>query len=257
MIKPKVIVLAGYGLNCEDETAHAFRLAGGEAEIVHINDLVEHRKKIDKYQIMAIPGGFSYGDDTGSGKAYANRLHNHLGDEIQKFIQKDKLLIGICNGFQIIPTPHLLPGALTFNSNARYTDRWVDLKIENQKSLWLKGIKTLAVPIAHGEGRFYADKKTLEQMKKKSLISAKYFKGEMCDYLELPANPNGSLLDIAAVSDEKGKILGIMPHPERSMFFTQLPNWTSLREKYEREGKKLPESGPGLQIFRNGVKYFS
>src|SRR6185295_14469750 len=161
MGKPSVIVLAGYGLNCEDETARAFELAGAKADIVHINDLIDGTKKLKNYKIMAIPGGFSFGDDTGSGKAYANKLKNHLSAQLKEFVEKDKLVIGICNGFQVLTNSGLLPGALVFNSNARYTDRWVDLKIESETP-WLAGIKTLSVPIAHGEGRFVADEKTLK-----------------------------------------------------------------------------------------------
>src|SRR5258708_9227606 len=128
-IPPKVMVLAGYGLNCEDETKYAFELAGAKAEIVHINDLVARIKSLNSYQILAIPGGFSYGDDTGSGKAYANKLKNHLAKKLSEFAQADKLIIGICNGFQILTHLGLFPGALTFNDNNRYTDRWVDVKI--------------------------------------------------------------------------------------------------------------------------------
>src|SRR3989338_5082256 len=181
MAKPKVIVLAGYGLNCEDETAYAFNLAGAQADIVHINDLINGRKNLKQYQIMAIPGGFSYDDDTGSGKAYANRLKNHLAQDLASFTNGDRLVIGICNGFQVLTNLGFLPGALTFNSNARYTDRWVDLKITGDGP-WLKDIKTLSVPIAHGEGKFYADKRTLNKLKKDKAIgiAAKYFKGEIC-----------------------------------------------------------------------------
>lgn len=256
MIKPKVIILAGYGLNCEDETKLGFETAGSKADIVHINDLISGGKKLSGYQIMAVPGGFSYGDDTGSGKAYANRLKNHLSEELSKFISRDKLVIGICNGFQILTNLGLLPGALTFNSSARYIDRWVDLKIKN-KSPWFKGIKSLPVPIAHGEGRFYINNDGLKQLKKDKAISAKYYKGEMSKYQNLIANPNGSIDDIASVTSNDGKIMGLMPHPERAMFFTQLPNWTLLAEKLKRRGKKLATYGPGLQIFKNGVRYFN
>src|ERR1051326_6224533 len=128
MTQPRAIILSGYGLNCEEETAHVFTLAGAKADIVHINDLVNGVKSLRSYQILAIPGGFSYGDDTGSGRAYANKLKNHLHDERNKFVTADKLVIGICNGFQILTQAGLLPGALLFNSNARYTARWVDLQ---------------------------------------------------------------------------------------------------------------------------------
>lgn len=255
MKQPKIIVLSGYGLNCEEETAHAFALAGGKAEIVHINDLISGKKKLSSYQIMAVPGGFSYGDDTGSGKAYANRMKNHLWKDIEKFVESDKLVIGICNGFQVITNLGLVPGALTFNSGGKYIDRWVDLKVVGS-SPWLKGIKKLSVPIAHGEGNFTADKKTLVEMKKHKQIALEYIKGEISTMQNLPANPNGSMLNIAGVTSYEGRVLGLMPHPERGMNFEQLPHSPLLREKYKRLGKKPKPYTISLQIFKNAINYF-
>lgn len=256
MSKSKVIVLAGYGLNCEEETKFAFDIAGAAGEIVHINDLVSGTKKLKNYQILAVPGGFSFGDDTGSGKAYANRMKNHLLNELNQFVDQDKLVIGICNGFQILTNLGFLPGALIFNDSARYTDRWVDLKIIDQGP-WLSGIRNLMIPIAHGEGKYIADAKTLKNLKKTRAIGAQYVKGEICRWQDLPANPNGSLENIAAVTAREGRILGIMPHPERAMFFHHLPNWQYLKQECLREGQKLPGEGPGLAIFKNAVRYFS
>src|SRR3989344_3835475 len=147
--KPRAIILSGYGLNCEDETAFAFESAGAEAEIVHINDV----KSLKKYQILVIPGGFSFGDDTGSGKAFANKLKAKLGDEIEKFLSRDTLAIGICNGFQIMSNFGILPGALTHNDSKRYISTWVEVETVGQ-SPWLDGIKNMSVPIAHGEGKY-------------------------------------------------------------------------------------------------------
>ncbi len=254
--KPKILVFSGYGLNCEEETKFAFDSAGGEAEIVHINDLIAGKKKLKNYQILAFPGGFSYGDDTGSGKAYANKVKNHLQKDLQDFIaRKDTLIIGICNGFQILTNLGLLPGALTFNSGARYLDRWVDVKVVG-KSPWLTGIITLSLPIAHGEGKFFAETEKLAKLKKNGQIAFKYFKGDIDKYLDLPANPNGALQDIAGVTAYDGRVLGMMPHPERAMFTTQLPNYPLLKEKSRRAGTKLPPHGPGLQIFKNAINYF-
>ncbi len=252
---PKALVFSGYGLNCEEETEFAFKLAGAQAGIVHINDLIENKKKLREYQILAFPGGFSYGDDTGSGKAFANKVRNHLWEELMRFVSGDKLAIGICNGFQIITNLGLLPGALTFNDSARYLDRWVDVKVAG-KSPWLEGIETLMIPIAHGEGKYYADKNTLADLKKKKLVAVKYVKGEICRYQNFEANPNGSLDDIAGVLGYEGRVLGMMPHPERAMFFHQLPHWSYLKEKYLREKKPVPRIGPGIKIFQNAVKYF-
>src|SRR3990167_7057084 len=142
--KPRVIVMSGYGLNCEEETKFAFEWAGAKenvvADIVHINDLIKKPKMLRDYQIMAFPGGFSYGDDTGSGKAYANKFKNHLSKELEEFLSRDTLLIGICNGFQVVTNLGILPGALTYNKNGKYLDRWLDLKVVG-KSPWLTGIK--------------------------------------------------------------------------------------------------------------------
>src|ERR1035437_11002276 len=149
--KPKVIIMSGYGLNCEEETKFAFDSVGGEAHIVHINDLVANPKMLSKYDIMVFPGGFSYGDDTGSGKAYANKFKNHLAKELAEFLSRDTLVIGICNGFQIITNLGILPGALTYNKNGKYLDRWVDLEVVGSprhggaSSPWLKGIKKISL----------------------------------------------------------------------------------------------------------------
>ncbi|MBI2623371.1 MAG: phosphoribosylformylglycinamidine synthase subunit PurQ [Candidatus Liptonbacteria bacterium] len=255
MKKPKAIIFSGYGLNCEEETKLAFERAGGEADIVHVNDLVDGLVSLRRYQILAVPGGFSYGDDTGSGKAYAHKIKNHLAEEIEKFFAADKLGMGICNGFQILTNAGLLPGALTYNDSARYTVRWVDLEVAGE-SPWLKGIRRITLPIAHGEGKFVGSKELLDGLEKGKAIAFRYVKGDICAWQELPANPNGSLRDIAGVLARGGRILGLMPHPERAQVFTQLPHWTTLREGCVREGKPLPKEGPGLQIFKNAVAYF-
>lgn len=255
-MKPKVIVFSGYGLNCEDETKTGFELAGATAEIIHINDIILGNKNLEDYQIMAIPGGFAFGDHTGSGKAYANRIRNHIWDKIQKFTSSDKLVLGICNGFQILTNLRLLPGALTYNDSARYINRWIDLKAVG-KGPWLTGISSLSLPVAHGEGKYYVPEHILKEIKQKNMVALQYAKGEMYKEYGLPYNPNGALEDIAGITDESGKILGLMPHPDRALFFTQLPHWTRLREEYKRKDKKLPEFGDGLQIFINGIEYFS
>lgn len=264
-MKPHALVFSGYGLNCEEETKFAFETAGATADIVHINDLIDNKSLLKKYQIMAFPGGFAYGDDTGSGNAYANRLRGHLWAELETFAKKDHLIVGICNGFQILVNLGLLPAlqwqygsrqvGLLHNISARYMDRWVDIQAVNN-SPWLTKKTSYTVPIAHGEGRLYASKKTLDEMKKKKCIALQYIKGEICAYQNLPANPNGSIEDIAGITDESGRILGLMPHPERAMFFTQLPNWPLLKEQYKWQKKQLPKTGPGLQIFKNAVNYF-
>jgi len=262
-MKPNVLVMFGYGINCEEETKFAFETAGARADIVHINDLIDGYKKLDNYQVIAFPGGFSYGDDTGAGNAFANRIRNNFWDEIKTFVGGDHLIIGICNGFQIIANLGLFSDtngtpqvALTHNTSARYYDRWVDLIVQNN-SPWLLGIEKLSLPIAHGEGRFYAEPKTLNEINQRRLVALKYFKGEMCEYQYLEQNPNGSLEDIAGITDDSGRIFGMMPHPERAIGFTQHPYWTLLKEQYKRSEREIPGEGQGIQIFKNGVNYFS
>lgn len=265
-MKPKALIFSGYGLNSEEETAYGFELAGAASEIVHINDIIDRKKKLENYQILSFPGGFSYGDDTGAGNAYASKIKNHLWEAIQNFIQKDKLIIGICNGCQIVANLGLVPAfsnnyghrevALVNNTSARFTTRWTDMKVVSNTP-WLKGIDTISLPIAHGEGNFFTSKENLKHLQKNKQIALLYVSGEMCTYLDLPANPNGSIDNIAGITDETGKILGLMPHPERGMFFIQKPDWQLIKETYVRTKKKLPSEGPGLQIFKNAVHYFS
>ena len=210
-------------------------------------------------------GGFSYGDDTGAGKAYGNRVREHLDKEIEKFLERDTLMIAICSGFQIITSAGILPGALIANDSARYICRWVDLKVESN-SPWLRGIETLSLPVAHGEGKYYAPRESLEQLssgggsasggKNNYTVALKYTMGETSKHFDMPTNPNGSLQNIAGITAYGGRVLGLMPHPERAVRFTQLPHWTLLREQYTHQWRFLPQEGPGSQIFRNAVDYF-
>lgn len=257
----KVLVFAGYGLNCEEEAAYGFTLAGAKADIVHINDVIDGKVKLASYHVLAFPGGFAYGDDTGSGKAYANRIKNHLEKELTQFLKEKKLIIGICNGFQILTQIGLLPGALTFNESNRHVDRWTDMRVEGMavqenQSPWLTGIKTISAPVGHGEGRFVASKKELAELKRKNQVALRYVKGETASYQDLPANPNGATENIAGVLSHEGRVFGLMPHPDRALFTTELPHWPLLKEQSRRTGEAFPTEGPGVQIFRNGVHYF-
>lgn len=268
MLKPRAIVLAGYGLNCEEDTAAAFELAGGEAQVVHVNDLVDGLVSLDQFDILAVPGGFAYGDDTGSGNAYAWKLRNHLWQQIRDFVADDHLVIGICNGFQILVNLGLLPAideqygerqvALLHNDSAKYQARWVDLEVSPfAHSPWLKGLNKLSLPIAHGEGKLFAEGPVLDKLKQNGFVAARYARGEIAQTFRLPVNPTGTVDNIAALTDPTGRILGLMPHPERAVHFTQLPHWTLLREKARRSGQELPVHGPGLALFQNAVSYFT
>lgn len=262
----QVLVLAGYGLNCEEETLHAFERVGLSGKIMHINDLIEAPSTLEQYQILAIPGGFSYGDDTGAGNAYAQKLKLALKDSLLKFMQRDTLTIGICNGCQILSNLGLVPAfngaygdrkvAVTYNSSARYQCRWIDLKVQSN-SPWLTGIETLHIPVAHGEGRFMMEGDTLALLEKNGQIAAKYVKPDgSAANEEFPFNPNGSGHDIAAITDQSGKVLAIMPHPERGMFTWQRDDYMVLKDEAQRTGTQLAEESDGLTIFQNAANYF-
>jgi len=265
MAKPKVLVLRAAGTNCDMETAFAFSEAGAAVERVHINQLKAKAdngrdRSLRDYHILALPGGFSYGDDLAAGKILANELKYTLADELKDFIKKGKLIIGICNGFQILVKSGLLPGnsnseqevTLTINDSGKFEDRWTYLKnqkskIKNQKCIWTQGLpEVIYLPVAHGEGKFMAkDKTVLERLENNGQVVLRYCdeKGNPAQY---PDNPNGSENAIAGLSDETGRIFGLMPHPERHSFGWQNPRWT-------RRG--LKKEGDGLMIFRNGVEY--
>jgi phosphoribosylformylglycinamidine synthase len=264
---PNVLIFSGYGFNSEEETKFAFDICGAKADIVHINDIVGGQFHLKNYQILAIGGGFAYGDDTGAGNAYANKMKNHLWEDLLRFIADDKLIIGICNGFQVLMNLGLLPAinkqygaremGLMPNAVPRYTVRFVDLQVESRKSPWYMGMKTFSIPVSNGEGRLFAPKSVMRTINDHNLVGARYFRGEMSTYLNLPYNPNGSIEDIASITDETGRVMGLMPHPERAMFFTQLPNWELLKQAYLKRKEKLPQYASGMQIFKNGVLYFS
>ncbi len=256
----QALILAGYGLNCEEETLHAFTYNGMDGKIMHINDLIENPKALDKFKILAIPGGFSYGDDTGSGNAYAQKLRLSLMEHLQNFTARDTLTIGICNGCQILTNLGLVPGereiAVTYNENSRYQCRWIDVAINaDNPSPWLQGISQMHIPVAHGEGRFMMDNTTLEKLKPQ--IAATYINANGTPANgTFPANPNGSLADIAAMTNATGKVLAIMPHPERGMFTWQRDDYAELKDAAQRNRAPLPEAADGLQLFANAAKYF-
>ncbi len=255
MVKLHVIIFSGYGLNTEDETKAAFESVGATADIVHLNDVIAKPSILKKAQIIVFGGGFAYGDHTGAGKAYGNRVRHPAGQEAEASLSRDTSTEGTRDGFTIITSAGFLPGALIANNVPRYNARWVDLEVQND-SPWLKGIKTLSVPIAHGEGKYYAPPSDMTLLSKVKGIALKYVEGDMCKHFDMPANPNGSLENIAGITGYGGRVLGLMPHPERAVRFTQLPHWTLLREQYIRDGKQMPKEGPGLQLFRNAVQYF-
>ena len=259
--KPKAIILRTAGTNCDYETRYALEKAGADVDLVHVNQLVKDKGLLSSYHIFVLPGGFTYGDDIAAGKVLANQLRHHLLDELTRFVDDGKLVIGICNGFQVLIKMGLLPGrngtqpssneyrqefTLTYNDSNKFEDRWVYLKSFSDKSVFIDNDCMLYIPIAHAEGKFVADNGgELENLGKSGQIIFKYVDkdGNIANY---PWNPNGSLDNIAGICDSTGRVLGMMPHPERYIEPTQHPRWT-------REGLKA--EGDGIAIFRNAVNY--
>lgn len=255
MAPPRVLILRAPGANCDRETEFAFERAGGRPERVHMNRLREQPGLLQHYQILAIPGGFTYGDDVAAGKILATQLNHFLGDALRQFRDAEKLILGVCNGFQVLLKAGLLfppdedgpIATLAHNTHGRFEDRWVYLQANAGKCPFLQDCERLHLPIAHGEGNFICREawmlKGLEQAGQIVLkyVDAKGLPGPF------PINPNGSQADVAGLCDATGRVLGLMPHPERHVLPTQHPRWT-------REG--LREEGDGLRLFRNAVNYF-
>ncbi len=253
---PKVLLLRGPGTNCENEAAFAFESAGAETERLHINALRENPGKLRDFQILVLPGGFSYGDDVAAGKIFANQLQHFLSDAIREFRDCEKLILGICNGFQILLKAGLLIpsddegplATLAHNQSGQFEDRWVHLKVESQKSPFLKGLDRLYFPVAHGEGNFLCRKDWIRDgLGQTGQVVLRYTDPDGQSDPGYPHSPNGSQDDIAGICDASGLVLGLMPHPERHILPTQHPRWT-------REG--LKKEGDGLAMFRNAVEFF-
>ena len=269
----KALVLTGYGLNCDYETYFSLKMAGADPERIHINDLIECGEKgarvgLDNYHILVLGGGFSWADDHGAGVIMAARLRYNIGEEIEEFIRKGRLIIGICNGFQALVNLGLLPGfdgdyrsreiALTYNESGNFVDTWVRLKIkEDTVCVFTKGISSIELPVRHGEGKFYAEKGIIDRLIKKNQVVIQYAdkEGNPAEG-RWPFDPNGSLYDIAGICDSTGRIFGLMPHPEAYNHFTNHPDWVMKREELARMGKTIEkEEGEGVAIFRNAVEY--
>ena len=255
----KTLIIRTAGTNCDQETKFAFEQAGSEVTLLHINRVNENPSVLDEYQILALPGGFSYGDDIASGKVLANELLQGLADQLKKFVDDGKLVIGICNGFQVLVKTGLLPGpfdrdtkqtvTLTFNDSNKFEDRWVYLRADSDKSPFIKKGEVIYLPVAHGEGKFLAkDDATLDAVRDNGQIVFRYVDADGNDGCAYPMNPNGSVDGIAGICDTTGRVLGLMPHPERHILPTQHPRWT-------RDG--LAGEGDGMQMFRNAIQYFA
>jgi phosphoribosylformylglycinamidine synthase len=256
----RTILITTAGTNCDRELARAFALAGSIVQTVHINRLVAEPGILRNFQIMGIPGGFSYGDDIASGKIFANILVDHLHAPIRDWIEHGKLIIGICNGFQVLVKAGLLPGklqppggpvrpsvTLTHNHHGRFEDRWVKLKSYSSICKWIPAGRELTLPVAHGEGRFaVAEPDVLDGLNRFDQIVLRYVDAAGRPTQQFPDNPNGSLDAIAGICDPSGRIFGLMPHPERFVTPYQHPSWTRF------DDLPVPQ---GMEFFQNAVQW--
>ncbi len=256
MPTPQVIVLRAPGTNCDVETAYAFEHCGAKAQRVHLFRVLERPEMLREFQILCVPGGFSYGDDVGAGAIFGAQLRSRLAGALREFLQADKLALGICNGFQVLMRAGILPGGsanwpprdgeqpeatLTWNDSGRYSARWVRLTASGSPCVFLKGIDDIELPVAHAEGKIV--------VRSDSVLSGWRDRRQIALCYRPEDNPNGSTADIAALCDPTGRVLGLMPHPERHIHATQHPQWTRRQIDLEE--------GAGMKIFRNAVEYFA
>lgn len=254
-MKPKVCILKTDGTNCDMETRYAVEKAGGQGQQVHVNQLRSGIENLLDYQILIIPGGFTYGDDVHSGKILAVELVSFLKDQLMEFVTRGRLVLGICNGFQVLVRTGLLPerkpgkitATLINNDSGRFECRWVNMKVEKSNCVFTREMEgsVVSYQAAHGEGKFYTDKTTLEQLEKHGQVVFRYCTETGEPTYSYPANPNGSLNAIAGICDPTGRIMGLMPHPERFIEPYHHPNWR----------RQLTKKPHGLAIFENAVTY--
>lgn len=259
----KVLVITGFGLNCERETAAACKLVGATPEQVHLNDLIAGQHKLEEYHFLIFIGGFSFGDHLGSGTVFANRVKFQLHDQLAKFIVDGKLVLGVCNGFQTLTRLGMVPAldgdyftqhvALAHNDSGVFRDDWCYLKADPASPcVFTRGVDLLRLPIRHGEGKFVADDAVLAELEAKHLTALRYANADGSIATEFPANPNGSLHSIAGICDPTGRVFGLMPHPEAFLSPYNSPSWTA-----DKIAGKLPKEGDGVVLFRNAVDYIA
>jgi phosphoribosylformylglycinamidine synthase subunit PurQ / glutaminase len=258
----QALVLRTAGVNCDRETALALEQAGARASLVHLHRLVEEPARFDEFAILVLPGGFSYGDDIAAGRVLGHELRHFLGEALQRFVARGGIVLGVCNGFQALVDTGLLEGpghggpqrslALSGNESGHFECRWITLKSEASRCPWLVAGELWPAPVAHGEGRLlFRDAATLERLKKQGQIALRYVArdGGSAAY---PDVPNGSTEAIAGVCDASGRVLGLMPHPERNVTPWNHPRWPRLGQRSEGEG--LAFYRRMVEVARNGAK---
>jgi phosphoribosylformylglycinamidine synthase len=261
--KVPILILTGYGVNCEAESSHAWELAGGKPSLVHLNDFLAEPDMLKNYKVLMFIGGFSFGDHMGSGLVFALRLKHKVRECLQKFIEQDNLILGICNGFQVMVKMGLLPGidgnyfaqsvTLTHNDCGFFQNFWVGISFNSSSPcVFTRNISILPLPIRHGEGKFLAaDVEVLNEIERKNLAVCRYIDLRTAQpAMSFPDNPNGSQNAIAGICDPTGRIFGMMPHPEAYLFPENHPNW-----QLQKIDGTLPPVGAGVLIFRNAVSY--
>lgn len=254
----RVMILRAAGTNCDYETVHAWELAGARPERVHVRRLIERPALLDGYHVLTIPGGFSYGDDIAAGRVLAAQIERNLRERLIAFVDSGRLILGICNGLQVLVKAGLLPRvsrssdwaadalcSVTYNDPAGFQDRWVRLRAaEHTPCVFVEPNREYEMPIAHGEGRVvFRDDAVRRDVERAGLNAVRYVCG--ADEI-LPANPNGSELDCAGLCDPTGRIFGLMPHPDRYVMRTQHPSWTA---------REAGEKGDGLAMFERAVAF--
>jgi phosphoribosylformylglycinamidine synthase len=263
--KPPILIITGYGVNCEAESRYAWETAGADPRLVHLNDLLENPERLGQFKALMFIGGFSFGDHMGSGEVLAMRLRSRAKDELTEFIRKGNLVIGVCNGFQVMVKLGLLPGfdgdylrrsvTLTHNDCGAFQNFWIKLRFEPRcPCVFTRGIREMPLPIRHGEGKIITmDKPTLDRIEKEHCVACRYVDpatGKIAS--RFPDNPNGSVNGIAGLCDPTGKVFGLMPHPEAYLFPENHPQW-----QRQIIAGQLPGHGLGLKIFQNAVEYLS
>lgn len=252
-MKPRVCILKTDGTNCDEETAYACAKAGGVPEIILIEHVKKNKDLLKQFNLLVIPGGFSYGDDIASGKLFAIELLVYLKEQLQEFVDKGNSILGICNGFQVLVRMGLLPFkqygnmqvTLTNNDSGHFECRWITMRVEKSPCVLTRGLEgqEITLPVAHGEGKFFCSELTMHELEKNNMIALRYSCNGAATQ-QYPANPNGSLQAIAGICDATGRIIGLMPHPERFVERYQYPQWRSQ----EREPQ-------GLLLFKNVIDY--